>query len=61
MPLTTVMYHYVRDLPNTKYPAIKGLLLDEFDLTEIQSSGELDEVAEGDLEDEVVVITGVAI
>ena len=24
------MYHYVRDLPRTRYPRIKGLLIDEF-------------------------------
>ena len=24
------MYHYVRDLPNTRFPRIKGLMLDEF-------------------------------
>ena len=24
------MYHYVRDFPNTKYPAIKGLLTNQF-------------------------------
>lgn len=29
-PLTIVMYHYVRDLPRTRYPAIKGLPLEEF-------------------------------
>ncbi len=26
MTLTVVMYHYVRDLPNTRFPAIKGML-----------------------------------
>lgn len=29
-PLTIVMYHYVRDLVRSRYPAIKGLPLDEF-------------------------------
>ena len=29
-PLTIVMYHYVRDLPNTRYPAIKGLRTELF-------------------------------
>jgi peptidoglycan/xylan/chitin deacetylase (PgdA/CDA1 family) len=29
--LTIVMYHYVRDLPNTRYPEIKGLLTSRFD------------------------------
>ena len=29
-PLTIIMYHYVRDLPRTRYPQIKGLPLDEF-------------------------------
>jgi len=28
--LTVVMYHYVRDLSRTRYPAIKGLLTDKF-------------------------------
>jgi peptidoglycan/xylan/chitin deacetylase (PgdA/CDA1 family) len=28
--LHVVMYHYVRDLPNTRFPRIKGLMLDEF-------------------------------
>ncbi|MEZ5401926.1 MAG: polysaccharide deacetylase family protein [Bryobacteraceae bacterium] len=28
--LHTVMYHYVRDLPRTKYPRIKGMLADDF-------------------------------
>jgi peptidoglycan/xylan/chitin deacetylase (PgdA/CDA1 family) len=28
--LTVVMYHYVRDLPRTRYPRIKGLLLSDF-------------------------------
>ena len=28
--LHTVMYHYVRDLPRTRFPRIKGMLLDEF-------------------------------
>src|ERR1700683_706797 len=28
--LNVVMYHYVRDLPRTRYPEIKGMLLDEF-------------------------------
>ncbi len=28
--LNIVMYHYVRDLPRTKYPQIKGMLLDDF-------------------------------
>ena len=28
--LHTVMYHYVRDLPRTPFPRIKGMLLDEF-------------------------------
>ena len=23
-------YHYVRDLPNTRFPKIKGMLLDDF-------------------------------
>ena len=30
MNLTTVMYHYVRDLKNSKYPEIKGLNYHEF-------------------------------
>lgn len=29
-PLTIVMYHFVRDLPRTRYPAIKGLLTAKF-------------------------------
>jgi peptidoglycan/xylan/chitin deacetylase (PgdA/CDA1 family) len=29
--LTIVMYHYVRDLPNTRYPGIKGLLTERFE------------------------------
>ena len=28
--LTIVMYHYVRDLKNTRYPGIKGLDIDLF-------------------------------
>ncbi len=28
--LHTVMYHYVRDLPRTRFPRIKGMLTDEF-------------------------------
>ncbi len=28
--LRAVMYHYVRDLPRTRYPGIKGMLVDEF-------------------------------
>jgi peptidoglycan/xylan/chitin deacetylase (PgdA/CDA1 family) len=28
--LNIVMYHYVRDLPRTRFPRIKGLLVDEF-------------------------------
>lgn len=28
--ITIVMYHYVRDLPHTRYPAIKGLLASHF-------------------------------
>jgi peptidoglycan/xylan/chitin deacetylase (PgdA/CDA1 family) len=28
--LHVVMYHYVRDLPSTRYPKIKGMMLDEF-------------------------------
>ena len=28
--LHVVMYHYVRDLPHTRYPKIKGMMLDEF-------------------------------
>src|SRR5919199_1467305 len=28
--LNVVMYHYVRDLPRTRFPRIKGLLSDEF-------------------------------
>ncbi len=28
--LHIVMYHYVRDLPRTRFPQIKGMLLDEF-------------------------------
>jgi len=28
--LHIVMYHYVRDLPRTDYPRIKGMLLDDF-------------------------------
>ena len=30
LALHVVMYHYVRDLPRTRYPRIKGILLDEF-------------------------------
>ncbi len=30
MPLTIVTYHFVRDLQNSRYPAIKGRTLDEF-------------------------------
>jgi peptidoglycan/xylan/chitin deacetylase (PgdA/CDA1 family) len=29
--LHIVMYHYVRDLPRTRYPRIKGMLLNDFD------------------------------
>jgi len=29
--LHIVMYHYVRDLPRTRYPAIKGMLLADFE------------------------------
>lgn len=29
--LTAIMYHYVRDLPNTHYPGIKGLLTKNFE------------------------------
>lgn len=29
--LTAVMYHYVRDLPHTRFPAIKGLMPADFD------------------------------
>lgn len=29
--LTIIMYHYVRDLPETRYPEIKGLLTEKFD------------------------------
>jgi peptidoglycan/xylan/chitin deacetylase (PgdA/CDA1 family) len=28
--LHVVMYHYVRDLPSTRYPKIKGMMLDDF-------------------------------
>jgi peptidoglycan/xylan/chitin deacetylase (PgdA/CDA1 family) len=28
--LNIIMYHYVRDLPRTKYPQIKGMRLDDF-------------------------------
>ncbi len=28
--LHIVMYHYVRDLPRTRFPRIKGMMLDEF-------------------------------
>jgi peptidoglycan/xylan/chitin deacetylase (PgdA/CDA1 family) len=28
--LHVVMYHYVRDLPRTRYPKIKGMMLDDF-------------------------------
>src|SRR5579862_5203599 len=28
--LHVIMYHYVRDLPRTDYPKIKGMLLDDF-------------------------------
>ena len=28
--LNVIMYHYVRDLPSTRFPRIKGLLSDEF-------------------------------
>src|SRR5918911_2667335 len=30
--LNVVMYHYVRDLPRTRFPRIKGLLTDDFRL-----------------------------
>ena len=30
MVLTTVMYHYVRDLPGSRFPRIKGMLTDAF-------------------------------
>ena len=30
MPLTIVMYHYVRDLANSRYPAIKARTVEEF-------------------------------
>lgn len=36
--LTIVMYHYVRDLPRTRYPGIKGLLTRDFE-------GQLDYIA----------------
>ena len=29
--LTIIMYHYVRDLPRTRYPQIKGLLTEKFE------------------------------
>ena len=29
--LTIVMYHYVRDLPRTRYPRIKGRTIEEFE------------------------------
>ena len=29
--LTIIMYHYVRDLPRTRYPEIKGLLTEKFE------------------------------
>ena len=29
--LTIIMYHYVRDLPRTRYPRIKGLLTEKFE------------------------------
>ncbi|MBI2479431.1 MAG: polysaccharide deacetylase family protein [Planctomycetia bacterium] len=28
--LTVVMYHYVRDLPRSRFPQLKGMLLDDF-------------------------------
>src|SRR6267142_7020306 len=28
--LRVVMYHYVRDLPNTSFPRIKGMLISDF-------------------------------
>src|SRR6266850_5047152 len=28
--LNVVMYHYVRDLPGTRFPRIKGLMADDF-------------------------------
>ena len=28
--LRVVMYHYVRDLPRTRFPNLKGMLLDDF-------------------------------
>ena len=37
-PLTIITYHYVRDLPRTRYPQIKGLLTERF-------QGQLDYVA----------------
>jgi peptidoglycan/xylan/chitin deacetylase (PgdA/CDA1 family) len=30
-PITLVMYHYVRDLANSRYPAIRGLTLEKFE------------------------------
>lgn len=39
MPLTIVTYHYVRDLANSRYPAIKGRDLAEF-------SGQLDHISQ---------------
>ena len=29
-PITIVMYHYVRDLERSRFPAIKGLSLERF-------------------------------
>jgi peptidoglycan/xylan/chitin deacetylase (PgdA/CDA1 family) len=38
MPLTIVMYHYVRDLARSRYPAIKGRTVEDFE-------GQLDWIA----------------
>ncbi len=36
--LRVVMYHYVRDLPRTPYPRLKGMLLDDFRQQVVQLS-----------------------
>ena len=44
MSLSVVMYHYVRDLPRTRWPRINGLLLDDFRL-QLASLAESHEIA----------------
>jgi hypothetical protein len=40
--LHIVMYHYVRDLPRTRFPQIKGMLLDDFRQQVIDLSDQFD-------------------